>query len=138
MRWPGPSLAGVNPGYPATGRTENCVQCAIATDATLAGTPTEAGTGGPQKLAVLEAHFGVQFDRTPMTVAEIEGLISSAGLQARGIIFGRRFRGTGHVFNVMNWEGTVWFVDGQTGQEADLTGFASLYLLRTGSNAGAI
>ncbi|WP_143518786.1 hypothetical protein, partial [Pseudomonas syringae] len=32
-------LRNVNPGYPDAGRTHNCVNCSIATDATLAGNP---------------------------------------------------------------------------------------------------
>ncbi|RCI62482.1 hypothetical protein DT383_29880, partial [Pseudomonas aeruginosa] len=31
-----------NPGYPEAGRTHNCVNCSIATDATLAGNPASA------------------------------------------------------------------------------------------------
>ncbi len=36
------SIKNVNPGYPDSGRTHNCVNCAVATDATLAGNPTSA------------------------------------------------------------------------------------------------
>jgi hypothetical protein len=36
------SIRKVNPGYPTSGRTQNCVNCAIATDATLSGNPATA------------------------------------------------------------------------------------------------
>lgn len=51
---------------------------------------------------------------------------------ARGIVFGSRGPGeTGHMFNVVNQNGTVRFLDGQTGKPADLGGYTSLHLLRT-------
>jgi filamentous hemagglutinin len=36
------SIKNVNPGYPDAVRTHNCVNCSIATDATLAGDPASA------------------------------------------------------------------------------------------------
>ncbi|EPF1364651.1 toxin glutamine deamidase domain-containing protein [Pseudomonas aeruginosa] len=36
----------------------------------------------------------------------------------------------GHVFNVVNQNGVVRFLDGQTGKPANLGGFKSLQLLR--------
>lgn len=36
------SINNVNPGYPEAGRTHNCVNCTIATNATLAGNPASA------------------------------------------------------------------------------------------------
>ncbi|WP_324292998.1 DUF6862 domain-containing protein [Pectobacterium brasiliense] len=36
------TIRNVNPGYPVSGRTHNCVNCSIATDATLAGNPASA------------------------------------------------------------------------------------------------
>lgn len=36
------SIKNANPGYPEPGRTHNCVNCSVATDATLAGNPASA------------------------------------------------------------------------------------------------
>ena len=52
------SIKNVNPGYPEPGRTHNCVNCSVATDATLAGNsasalPVNYKNGIP--LAVLES-----------------------------------------------------------------------------------
>jgi hypothetical protein len=50
----------VNPGYPKTpGTTKNCVNCAVATDATLGGNAAcAARTTKPLTGAALEAHYG--------------------------------------------------------------------------------
>lgn len=51
------SIRGVNP----TGGTMNCVNCSIATDATLAGSPASALPGSPTSISVLENTFGGTF-----------------------------------------------------------------------------
>ena len=50
------SIRNVNP----TGGTMNCVNCAIATDATLAGRPASALPGDTTLIGELERHFGRQ------------------------------------------------------------------------------
>ncbi|MGX9274289.1 VENN motif pre-toxin domain-containing protein [Pantoea ananatis] len=56
------SIRNVNPGCPGPGRTHNCVNCSIATDATLAGNPASAlpinSTAGVP-LTVLESSLAV-------------------------------------------------------------------------------
>ncbi|SCB52324.1 hemagglutinin repeat-containing protein [Rhizobium lusitanum] len=127
------SIRGVNPGYPyLEGRTDNCVNCVIATDAVLAGRPATAlPSKTAQPIAVLEDFYGTRFGG-PVSVKNIEQQIQSAGDGARGIVFGSRGAVTGHVFNVVNQNGTVRFLDGQTGGAANLSdGFVSFQLLRT-------
>lgn len=110
---------------------QNCVNCSVATDATLAGRPTSAlNTNGPLSISVLERHFGAKFG-TAMTSSSIESSILQAGNGARGIVFGSRGNQTGHVFNVINQNGVVRFLDGQTGKAANVAGFQNLHLLRT-------
>ncbi|WP_420909074.1 toxin glutamine deamidase domain-containing protein [Acinetobacter modestus] len=48
------------------------------------------------------------------------------------IIYGfRRENSIGHVFNVVNQNGTVRFLDGQSGGQASLSGYTNFQLLRT-------
>jgi len=122
------SIRNVNPLRSAT----NCVNCAVATDATLAGHPASALASGPTSIRVLEATYGGQFVRVSSQSA-IEAQLLSAGPGARGISFGSRGPGqVGHVFNGINQGGVVRFLDGQTGTVASFQGFTELYFLPTG------
>ncbi|WP_080748346.1 toxin glutamine deamidase domain-containing protein [Pseudomonas chlororaphis] len=128
------SIKNVNPGYPEAGRTHNCVNCSIATDATLAGNPASALPINHTKgvpLSVLEKQFSSKFG--PITAPEnIAQQMASSGNGARGIVFGSYGPGQpGHVFNVVNQNGVVRFLDGQTGKPANLSNFKKLQLLRT-------
>ncbi|WP_448683689.1 two-partner secretion domain-containing protein [Pseudomonas nicosulfuronedens] len=128
------SIRNVNPGYPDAGRTHNCVNCSIATDATLAGNPASALPINSTKgvpLTVLEKQFGAKFGSVsaPETISQ---QMAGAGDGARGIVFGSYGPGQpGHVFNVVNQSGVVRYLDGQTGKPANLNDFKTLQLLRT-------
>jgi hypothetical protein len=126
------SIRNVNPGYPTTGRTQNCVNCTVATDATLSGNPAAAlPSSGPVSIRALEQQYGGRFG-APTTSSGIEQQLLSAGDGARGIVFGSRGPNeVGHVFNVVNQNGVVRFLDGQTGQPATFSGYQSFHLLRT-------
>ncbi|WP_238923236.1 hemagglutinin repeat-containing protein [Achromobacter ruhlandii] len=131
---PAGSIKNVNPGYPEAGRTHNCVNCSIATDATLAGNPASALPISHTKgvpLSVLERKFGSKFG--PIAAPEDIALqMEKSGNGARGIVFGSYGPGQpGHVFNVVNQNGVVRFLDGQTGKPASLGDFKTLQLLRT-------
>ncbi|WP_429001991.1 hemagglutinin repeat-containing protein [Xanthomonas sacchari] len=128
------SIRGVNPGYPEAGRTHNCVNCAIATDATLAGNPASAlpinSTDGVS-ITVLEKQFGTKFVSVPSAESIYQKMID-IGAGARGIVYGSYGPGQpGHVFNVVNQNGVIRFLDGQTGKAADLDKFKSFKFLRT-------
>ncbi|AWH88634.1 DUF637 domain-containing protein [Limnobaculum parvum] len=128
------SIRNVNPGYPILGRTHNCTNCVIATDATLGGNPASAlpiySTSGVP-LTVLEKHFGTKFKYVSSSKDITQQMINE-GSGARGIVFGSYGPGqVGHVFNVVNQNGTIRFLDGQIGKSADLSQFKSFQLLRT-------
>jgi hypothetical protein len=109
----------VNP----TGGTMNCVNCAIALDNTLAGNATSAMPGGAVPLSL--ARF------TPATADSIASELADAGAGARGIVVGSNGAGTvGHAFNAVNFNGAVYFLDGQAGSAAS-TAYRYLYFLRT-------
>ncbi|MFG6654206.1 toxin glutamine deamidase domain-containing protein [Scandinavium sp. M-37] len=128
------TIRNVNPGYPEAGRTHNCVNCSIATDATLSGNPASALPINSTKgvpLTVLEQQYGSKF-KYVSTSNSITQQMSNAGSGSRGIVYGSYGPGQpGHVFNVVNQNGTVRFLDGQTGKAADLSQFKSFQLLRT-------
>ncbi|WJY16916.1 hemagglutinin repeat-containing protein [Pectobacteriaceae bacterium CE90] len=128
------TIRNVNPGYPVAGRTHNCVNCSIATDATLSGNPASALPINSTKgvpLTVLEQQYGSKF-KYVSTPDSITLLMSNAGAGSRGIVYGSYGPGQpGHVFNVVNQNGTVRFLDGQTGKPANLSQFKSFQLLRT-------
>ena len=127
------SIRKVNPGYPRTGRNQNCVNCAVATDATLSGNPAVAlPSGGPVSISVLESQYGSRFGPATNS-AGINKQMLAAGHGAKGIVFGYRNPGeVGYVFNVVNQNGIVRFLDGQTGEQAAFSGYNSLHLLKTG------
>jgi Papain fold toxin 1, glutamine deamidase len=127
------SLAEVNAGHPGPGRLTNCAHCALATDATLAGRPACALPGGATSIRVLEAHYGRAF-KYASSAAKVAAILERAGPGARGIVFASRgTRRPGHLFNAVNLDGTVRFVDGQRGGPAavDGEGYVAFFLLRT-------
>ncbi|MCC6898121.1 MAG: hypothetical protein IT377_04060 [Polyangiaceae bacterium] len=130
------SVSGVNPidELGSAGRTANCLNCAVATDATLSGSPAVA-LKAKRALPVdmLEKHFGNKFGAAT-SMDELAQTMQEAGSGARGIVHASRGAGkVGHVFNVVNQGGTVRFLDGQTGKPAVVAGegFQSYRLLRT-------
>lgn len=125
-------VAGSMPNINPLRKTLNCVNCAIALDATLSGQPASALGGGPFKISVLEKFFKAKFG--PLTsLDQVTKAMRSAGPGARGIVYGSRGPGTtGHVFNaVTNKRGVVKFLDGQTGKYADTEPYLKFMLLRT-------
>ncbi|UVL74223.1 two-partner secretion domain-containing protein [Pseudomonas protegens] len=128
------SIKNVNPGFPEAGRTHNCVNCSVATDATLAGNPASAlpikSTDGVS-ITVLEKQFGTRFVSVS-SADNVSQKMIDIGSGARGIVYGSYGPGQpGHVFNVVNQNGTIRFLDGQTGKVADLSKFTSFKFLRT-------
>ena len=120
------SIRNVNP----KGGTQNCVNCVIATDATLSKAPASALPGGPTSVRVLERQFGGTFKMVSGR-SEIEDLMTAAGDGARGIVYGNRGNQVGHVFNAVNQKGTIRFLDGQSGKPASFEGFSGFQFLKT-------
>lgn len=123
---PGGSIRNVTPlGVRGTpGFTQHCGNCAIATDLTLSGRPTSAMPiydGKGTSHLVLENFFnGGRFRFNPATQVDITNRLQNAVDGARGIIWG--YRGPnkmGHFFNGVNQNGTIRFLDGQTGGQAN-------------------
>ena len=125
------SIRGVNP----LGGTNNCVNCAVATDATLSGAPSSALNVAPgvsgQPISILEDLYGGAF-KPVSGQAGIESILTEAGSGSRGIVFGARGNDVGHVFNAVNQNGTIRFLDGQTGGVASFKGYTDFWFLVTG------
>lgn len=126
------NLAGSIRDVNKIGGTENCVNCAIATDATLAGRPASAlNSKSSQYLTVLEDHFNAKFTYGH-TIDQIKKMVSVPG--QRGIVYGNRGQGIdGHVFNIVNQKGEIRLLDGQSGAEAQLEnqGYLNFGFLKT-------
>lgn len=106
--------------------------CAIATDATLSGKPASALPGEVTHASDVAAHYGKSWSGACNTASGIEVPMGAAGPGARGIVFGKvPNERVGHFFNVVNDDGAVRFVDGQTGAVANLTPYERFWLLRT-------
>ncbi|HHM13107.1 MAG TPA: hypothetical protein ENJ16_06105, partial [Planctomycetaceae bacterium] len=132
----GASARNVNPTgrLGSAGRTQNCGNCVVATDATLAGHPATALPGTLTSAADVARAFGRRPTAwIPTTgMSGITTIMKEWGTGARGIVFGTRSGGRpGHFFNVANQGGTVRFIDGQTGKAAAFDGFNGFHLLRT-------
>jgi hypothetical protein len=108
----------------------NCVNCVVAVDAILSGRPASALPGGQQYISELaKALGGTQFTRVSGQTA-IESQLLAAGHGARGVVYGNNGTGTlGHVFNAVNQNGTIRFLDGQTGGAASFSGFKDWYFM---------
>jgi hypothetical protein len=121
------SIRDVNP----TGGKLNCVNCAVATDSTLAGAPASALPGGVSDVGNRERFYGRSF-KPVSGQGEIGQMLSYAGPGARGIVFGGRAASYGHVFNGVNQGGTIRFLDGQSGGLANWEdGFDRFFFMRT-------
>jgi len=120
------SIRNVNP----KGGTTNCVNCSIASDATLKGSPASAMPGGITSISELTARYGGQFVKVEGKRA-IDQAMEAAGPGSHGIVYAERAGGVGHVFNAVNQGGVVRYLDGQTGQVASFAGYTGFRLLRT-------
>jgi RHS repeat-associated protein len=93
----------------------NCVNCSIATEATLSRAASAALGGGPRPISVIEQKFGGTFEKVS-GLMEIGSTLSRSGYGARGIVYGANPSGNvGHVWNAVNQGGTIRFLDGQAG-----------------------
>jgi len=111
----------------------NCVNCAVATDATFAGFPATAlPSDVALPVSILEDLFGTGFRRVAGRAA-VETEMSALGAGARGIVFVRRSGDTvGHVFNtVVSKTGIVKFFDGQSMAAASFDGYDIVEFLIT-------
>ena len=111
----------------------NCTSAAIATDLTLAGRSASAlnitKQGAQAVVDVLGGSFG-----NPTSIGNIMFDMTCAGDGARGIVAADRSANQiGHMFNVINKGGRIYFIDGQSGRMANIAdkSFTTFKFLRT-------
>jgi RHS repeat-associated protein len=109
----------------------NCPYCVIATDFYLkTGYPVSALNTEPLYPSFLEKHFGGKFTYN-LSLEGVKKMVSKSGQM--GIVYG--FRGANkraHVFNVINQNGKISFLDGQNGRaKASTSGYISFGFLPT-------
>jgi len=113
--------------------TKNCLNCVVATDFTLGtGQLAKALPSGVKNAAQLEVLYGTRFG-APSSIGGITQEMLSAGSGARGIVFAGRASRPGHLFNVVNRNGSIRYLDGQTGRAVTFAkqGYVNFRLLRT-------
>jgi hypothetical protein len=138
-------LKDVNPQYAFRSweYSNNCQSCVVVVDRLLSGSAP---------ISAVPQHFSHRFNwpnsvtdsvgsgrpfRQVRDYDEVVTELLRAGDGARGIIHGMRVdprtgrRVAGHVFNVVNRGGKIYFVDGQTGTWATPEKFAYMEFLRT-------
>jgi Flp pilus assembly pilin Flp len=115
----------VNIGDGPGSRTINCSRCAIAVDSTLDGAPASAlGITRDQMIGIDEiaTHLGRAPDAwvTQADRAAVHTAVEQWGHGSKGVVYIARDDGSAHVFNVINDQGDIIFVDGQTGRLGDV------------------
>lgn len=116
------------------GHNTNCAKCAVQTDRALAGkTPDPAGPTPPG--AKTWPDITNRYGKIPDEVNSYDDIVTDiqhGGSGARGLVYVQGPNGESHIFNVVNEDGAVVFIDGQTGTLAKLTDFSHVGYLRTG------
>jgi hypothetical protein len=125
-----PNLAHLVKYFNPEGGIENCTYVTDAFEKYMRGegiTPVP-GNIPIQSLGRLESVYGESFKDTGFW--DMVDHIRNSGDGARGIVAGLPEQGAGHVFNIVNRQGRVLFLDVQTGF-VDPTAFKTFKLMRT-------
>ncbi|OIJ63276.1 putative T7SS-secreted protein [Streptomyces mangrovisoli] len=126
-----PNLSHLAPHFNPEGGMTNCTYVSEALDRYLGGeglTAVPGDMGGLQSLDRLQSAYGTAFNDTSFW--DMVDNIRNGGDGARGLVAGLPEDGAGHVFNVVNHQGQVMFLDVQTGF-VDPMAFKTFKLLRT-------
>lgn len=100
------------------GSSTNCGNCVIAAESTLAGYPACALPSLPVSPQVIEVEFCTEFEQVS-GMCQIGSILSRLGDGARGIVAGFKVdEQVGHVWNVVNANGEIIFLDAQQGTSA--------------------
>ncbi|WP_157531775.1 MULTISPECIES: toxin glutamine deamidase domain-containing protein [unclassified Kitasatospora] len=130
-------VAAVNGDDPnAPGRNNNCPDTALAVVDNLSGNPTPAAARTPDYDADgnpsdrgdrngrdrIENAFGAKFNDMgdgPEAFRRIEDTLRQNGHGSQAVIITTDNDGRSHAWNVANHNGTITYIDGQTGQRSD-------------------
>ncbi|MFJ9520830.1 toxin glutamine deamidase domain-containing protein [Kitasatospora sp. NPDC101801] len=131
--WPA-AINGDDPHAP--GRNNNCVDTALATVDTFDGNPTPAGArtpdhdthGNPTDRGErngrdrIENALGTKFNDMgdgPQAFHRIEDTLRNSGHGSQAVIITTDNDGRSHAWNAVNHNGTITYIDAQTGQHSD-------------------
>lgn len=124
------------PGADTPGRSNNCVDVALSTADTYAGTPTAAGArtpdgtpdgvtsdrgeaGGRDRMEnALGARF-TDFGNGRRAFDGIESTLRDAGHGSQAVIVTQGADGRAHAWNVVNHHDRITYIDAQTGRRSD-------------------
>jgi filamentous hemagglutinin len=98
----------------------------------LAGRPACALPGRVTPASKLSEYFGTRWSKEMKTEADMAAAMKSAGPGKRAVVFGLPAgTTTGHFFNVVNQDGAIRFLDGQSGTSANVAPYTKFWLLPT-------
>ncbi|APA97232.1 hypothetical protein NS506_03179 [Nocardia seriolae] len=140
-----PELANINPMYKTGewGFRNNCQSCVVSVEERLAGNEVTAVRRSDQSAYdftwpddVLNSVGNGNSFHQVSGYKEIEQQLLDAGPGSRGIVHGawldeNGLYDSGHVFDVINRDGKIFYVDGQTGTWANLQDYSGFEFLRT-------
>ncbi len=108
----------------------NCVNCAVALNATLRGSRASALLGESVQINQIPGIFGrSRFDAVFSTINGVLDAMAAEGTGARAVVVGVGPT-RAHAFNAVNQRGIVQLLDGQSGGSPSLDGLSRFYLLR--------
>jgi RHS repeat-associated protein len=126
---PGLGPGDVNPG----GYSKNCVSCAVATDARLAGREASAmdiQSMTPEELLERGVYPGADWIDAP-SAQHVSLEMTMAGPGSRAIVGAVDEAGLGHAFNVINEGGVVTFIDSTRRGPTSVEGYQAYGILFT-------
>lgn len=140
-----PELADINPMYKTGewGFRNNCQSCVVSVEERLAGNEVTAVRRTDQAAYdltwpddLLNSVGNGNVFHQASGYQDIEQQLLAAGPGSRGIVHGawldeNGLYESGHVFNVINRDGKIFYVDGQTGTWANLENYSGFEFLRT-------
>ncbi|NUO96376.1 MAG: hypothetical protein HOW71_00840 [Nonomuraea sp.] len=111
----GDLLAIINKVNP-TGHNRNCPETSLAIDDILRGKPTVAGPLNAAPVPIIRGTLGKRAIDKYMRLSSLKKvakILLDEGPGSRGIVIGYSGSGIGHVCNVLNVNGNIYYADGQ-------------------------
>ncbi|MGV9383815.1 toxin glutamine deamidase domain-containing protein [Nonomuraea sp. NPDC003707] len=111
----GDLLAIINKVNP-TGHNRNCPETSLAIDDILRGKPAVAGPLNAAPVPVIRTTMGrraIEKHLRLSNLKKVEKILQNEGPGSRGVVIGYSGSGIGHVCNVLNVNGHIYYADGQ-------------------------
>ncbi|MGW0201466.1 toxin glutamine deamidase domain-containing protein [Nonomuraea sp. NPDC003201] len=111
----GDLLAIINKVNP-TGHNRNCPETSLAIDDILRGKPAVAGPLNAAPVPVIRTTMGrraIEKHLRLSSLKKVAKILQNEGPGSRGVVIGYSGSGIGHVCNVLNVNGNIYYADGQ-------------------------